>query len=146
MSESYIRYRQERNREIGLLPPQDEGFFGEMAKGAGHSFYTIFQLDLHNHRNWERPDHMEWDSAVGRYIGEFWFFSLPILILLLWLSIRKTIQKHKIYKELKTESRVMALAELQNGNLDKDTWAKALIAAKGDKQAAEAMYLKLRKL
>ena len=41
MSESYIRYRQERNREIGLLPPQDEGVFKETLKAVGNTVLDL---------------------------------------------------------------------------------------------------------
>ena len=41
MSESYTRYRQERNREIGLLPPQDEGIFKETLKAAGNTVLDL---------------------------------------------------------------------------------------------------------
>ena len=41
MSESYIRYDRERRREIGLLPPQDEGIFKETLKAAGNTVLDL---------------------------------------------------------------------------------------------------------
>lgn len=41
MSESYIRYDQERRREIGLLPPQDEGVFKETLKAVGNTVLDL---------------------------------------------------------------------------------------------------------
>ena len=41
---------------------------------------------------------------------------------------------------------IMAMDELETGQLDKLTWGKALIAADGDEKRAKIEYLKLRKL
>ena len=43
------------------------------------------------------------------------------------------------------ENKIFALKELDSGNIDKLTWAKALIAADGDEIKARAEYLKIRK-
>lgn len=93
---------------------------------------------------------------VGRLIG-YWIagFLLSGAVLLLVIVVcvigvirasLKTTKEQKAMRHLADdESKIFALQELDSGNIDKLTWAKALIAADGDEIKARAEYLKIRK-
>jgi len=56
----------------------------------------------------------------------------------------KQIQEKKEEQQKNEQAILTAMDELETGNLDKLTWAKALIAADGDEKRAKIEYLKLR--
>ena len=57
---------------------------------------------------------------------------------------QKQIQAKKEEQQKSDQTILTAMDELESGNLDKLTWAKALIAADGDEKRARVEYLKLR--
>lgn len=57
---------------------------------------------------------------------------------------QKQIQAKKEEQQKSDQAILTAMDEFESGNLDKLTWAKALIAADGDEKRARVEYLKLR--
>ena len=57
----------------------------------------------------------------------------------------KQVQAKKVEEQQKNDQAILtAMNELETGNVDKLTWAKALIAADGNEKRAKIEYLKLR--
>lgn len=137
-------------RAMGYLPPEDEGFFGEMMDGAAYSFCRLFNMQdaLRNHQNWERPGSLRIDSWCGRMLGEGWFISGPVAIVLLYFLVfrwgKRLLQRARTRRQLEKIAAGTALEELESGNINKNTWATALIRTKGDETKARAVYLKMR--
>ena len=50
----------------------------------------------------------------------------------------------KAVQALREERQIEALSELESGNLDRLSWAQALIAAKGNEEKARGKYLEIR--
>ena len=160
-------------RSVGELPPINDGFFIETWQGVGYNVLragisigsTIeeisgdtgvreyFEEAMSTRQHW-RPDKNYTPLSlnpgnIGRTIG--WLFFIIIACCIFFL-IKKTHANLKKVKEQKAmrhladdENKIFALQELDSGNIDKLTWAKALIAANGDEIKARAEYLKIRK-
>lgn len=86
---------------------------------------------------------------INSFIFCFVFYNLLVI-----LKSRKEKRvekniKNKNEKESeakdKEESLVLAIDELNSGNIDKLTWAKAFIEADGDEIKAKVIYVKIRK-
>ncbi len=137
----------------GVIKPSDDGFFGEFSDGFCYSFYGLFNSQkLEVNQQWRAPADMSTMSHIGRTLGEGWFITLPVLALLVWLAgrkLRRSIKQRRLVHEAVAtqldEARVKAIEEIESGNLDKLTWANALIKANGNEEKAKSIYLKIRK-
>ena len=104
--------------------------------------------------------------TVGSGLGYLLAIGIPVLILVSpilifrWINNRKRREEAETIRSIQNELKqvqakkeeqhkndqalLSAMNELETGNLDKLTWAKALIAADGDEKRAKIEYLKLR--
>ena len=87
-------------------------------------------------------------GCISGYLGQFLGCSVVVSfgfwLALLCLIIVKIICKRKMRHAEKTQLSITALDELESGNIDKATWAQAVIAANGDNVRARAEYIKIR--
>ena len=155
MSEAQDKYFENLRRKSGILPPEDEGFFGEMGKGACTSFFTLLkpfapeysEEVLRSNQQWRSPANPSPMSMTGRLIGICWPLDLLLIVLGAWYIFRRL----RCYRSMRValqvireEQQIAALRELESGNLDKLSWAQALIAAKGNEEKARGKYLEIR--
>ena len=98
--------------------------------------------------------------TIGSLLGFILAIGIPIsflVLLFLWLkelmkkkktdkinSIQNQKQAEKEAQQAADQAILAAMEELETGNMDKLTWAKAMIAADGDEKRAKIEYLKLR--
>lgn len=155
MSEALDRYIEEDRRSRGRLPPEDEGFFGEMGKGACTSFFTLLkpfapeysEEVLRSNQQWRSPVNPSPMSMTGRLIGICWPLDLILIGLAIWYIFRRLKRcraMRKAVQALREERQIEALSELESGNLDRLSWAQALVAAKGNEEKARGKYLEIR--
>ncbi len=94
-------------------------------------------------------------SALGRTIGTWLgtaiFIGSGIIVSAIVSGIALGVMKckEKKYEYMQTKAiyenrKIEALDELTSGNIDKLTWAKALIAAEGNEEKAKAKYIEFR--
>lgn len=112
---------------------------------------------LGNPDNW--PSNSLWEehfsSALGGAIGTwfgtsvvygafFWLAIVVCIVRIVYCKIKEKNVRNVTAAQKKNESKIQALTEIETGNVDKLTWANALIAANGDEIKAKAEYIKLR--
>ena len=158
-----------RRKRIGLEPNTgDKGFFrsvkdhfltssvsalgrmgktGEEVFGVGSGLREWSEDTLRTNRQWQPSADDGIGAYVGGIIGRFWGIDIIVLagcFFLLRSKVRKGLSARAARAQERDRRRAEALTELEEGRVDKTAWAEALMAARGNEQAAKAEYIRLR--
>ena len=157
-----------RPRKDGILTEFEQGFSYSALRIFGNEDKMRMNQHLKPYSTYELAslDPVDIARTIGTGLGYVLAIGIPVLILASpfliagWIKKRKRqkdaesirsiqnelkqVQEKKEEQEKNDQALLSAMDELETGNLDKLTWAKALIAADGDEKRAKIEYLKLR--
>lgn len=156
----------EERQSVGLEPPTDDGFFSEcgqaFAKGFVNSIRWVnkdyFTEILNRNQQWNAPADCSAATEFARGIGFFFGISwIAWIILFTGLLIRyrrvfskyhkkieKLVKSNTVSDDKKDAFYAIALEELENNQIDKITWAKAMATQGSNNDLTKSAYIKLR--
>ena len=153
ITEAFDATWEERLREAGYLPPKNEGFFEEAAKGFQYATLKIFApSEIESNMHLRPSNSLRGDGAAGRFVGQYLGYPLLIasIVAIVVFSVKRIKGKamreamNRMKKEERKKALEEALEELQNETMKPAVWAESLIKTNGDVKKAKAYYLKKR--